>query len=127
MSLPGNTMTGTFGKFVPHPPLGHLDLGDTALNKEDLSHLIDLLQNGKLPNLFKLWLIGNSLDEMEDNLEKILDCCIIHHQRKLKIFLCRNNLSETFIETWRTMCKETEITLDFQTDLDEYNANLLGQ
>ena len=126
MSTPGNTMTGIFSNFVPHPPLGHLDLDDTALSKEDLNHLTDQFQKEKLPNLFELWLIGNSLDEIEDDLEKLLDSCIKHHLRRLNIFLCRNNLSQIFMETWRTKCKDTEITLDFQTDLDEYNANIFG-
>ena len=126
MSVPGNTLTGQFSKFVPHPPLGNLDLGDAALNKDDLNHLINLFQSRKLPNLFALWLIGNSLDEMKDNLEKLLDTCIKDHERQLTIFLCHNNLSESFMETWSNKCKETGITLDFHTDLDEYNARLFS-
>ena len=126
MSIPGNTLTGQFSKFVPHPPLDNLDLGDAALNKGDLNHLIDLFQSRKLPNLFELWLIGNSLDEMKDNLEKLLDTCIKDHERQLTIFLCHNNLSESFMETWSNKCKETRITLDFHTDLDEYNARLFS-
>ena len=57
MSLPGNTLTGTFLQFVPHPPLCELDLGDSALSKDDLNHLTALLQRRKLPNLFELWLV----------------------------------------------------------------------
>ena len=125
MSLPGNTLTGTFSQFIPHPPLGCLDLGDSALNKNDLNHLNNLFQDQKLPNLFELFLIGNSLDEMKEHLETLLDTSIKHHQRQLTIFLCHNNLFESFMETWSAKCKETDITLDFQTDLDEYNANLL--
>ena len=124
MSLPGNTLTGQFSKFVPQPPLVHMDLGDTALNTDDLKHLTNLFQISKLPKLFQLWLIGNSLDEMKDNFEQLLDACVKNHQIQLKIFLCRNNLSENFKEICRAKCEEKDITLDFHTDLDQYNATV---
>ena len=124
MSLPGNTLTGTFLQFVLHPPLCELDLGDSALSRDDLNHLTALLQRRKLPNLFELWLIGNSLDEMKDEFEQLLDTCIKHHQMQLKIFLCRNNLSKSVMETLTAKCEEKDIALDFQTDLDQYNATL---
>ena len=104
--------------------LSHCDLGETELNEEDLNHLINLFQSQKLPNLFELCLYGNSLHEMEDNFETLLDTCIKHHQRQLRIYLCRNNLTESCMESWSDKCKETDITLDFKTDQDGYNATL---
>ena len=124
MAVFGNTLTGQFSQFMPHPPLRTLYLGDTALNKDDLNHLTNLFKSSKLANLSELLLVQNSIDTMEDDFGKLLDTCIKHHKQQLDISLCRNNLSESFMETWSNKCKETGITLDFHTDIDEYNDNL---
>ena len=117
-SLPGNTLTGVFSNFVPHPCLTHVDLSDSSLDNKDLKHLIDLIELNKVPNLSELWLIGNSLNKVEKELEQLLDVCLKCHPRELKIFLFRNNLSEDFIHHWSTKCKGTLINLDFEKDVD---------
>ena len=117
-SLPGNTLTGIFSNFVPHPCLDNLDLSDSSLSKNDLKHLTDLTEQKKVPHLSELWLIGNSLKKAEKELEQFLDVCLKCHQRELKIFLFRNNLSEDFIHHWSTKCKGTLINLDFERDVD---------
>ena len=116
MSLPGNTLTGTFTQFVPHLPLKHLDLSDTALNKEDIDHLMDIVQKNKVLNLKELLLIGNSLHLLHKETETLLDTCIKHHPNKLTVFLCQNNLSKEFQTKWASRCKGTKIKLDFDTD-----------
>ena len=117
-SLPGNTLTGVFSNFVPHPCLDNLDLSDSSLSKTDLKHLIDLIEQKKVPKLSELWLIGNSLNKVEEELAQLLDICLKCHQRELKIFLFRNNLSEDFVHHWSTKCKGTLINLDFERDVD---------
>ena len=123
LTVPGK-VTGTLSNFLPSPPLKFLGLIDTALNEEDLDHLTGLAESQKLPNLEKLMLYGNSLDQMEDKLEELLEACIKHCDKELKIFLCDNNLPEGFMDKWNSRCKDTKITLDFKTNLDEYNDNV---
>ena len=123
LSVPGK-VTGTFSNFLPNPPLKFLGLIDTELNEDDLNHLTSLVESQKLPNLEKLMLYGNSLDRMEDKLEELLEACIKHCDKELKIFLCDNNLPEGFMDKWNSRCKDTKIMLDFKTNLDEYNDNV---
>ena len=123
LTVPGK-VTGMFSNFLPSPPLKHLGLIDTELNEQDLDHLTGLVESQKLPILEKLMLYGNSLDQVEDKLEELLEACIKHCDKKLIIYLCDNNLPEEFMDKWNSRCKDTKITLDFKTDLDEYNANL---
>ena len=117
-SLPGNTLTEVFKTFVPHPCLEHLDLSDSSLGTNDMKHLIDLITHQKIKNLSELWLIGNCLNEKEDQLEKLLSVCVTRHQRELKIFLFRNNLSDDFVNQWSAKCEGTMIKLDFERDVD---------
>ena len=124
LTVPGK-VTGTFSNFLPNPLLEFLGLIDTELNEEDLDHLTGLVESQKLPNLEKLMLYGNSLDQMEDKFEELLEACVIHCDKKLVIFLCDNNLQEEFMDKWNNRCKHTKITLDFKTDLDEYNGSTI--
>ena len=123
LTVPGK-VTGMFSNFLPNPPLKGLGLIDTELNEEDLNHLTGLVESQKLPILEKLMLYGNSLDQMEDKLEELLEACIKNCDKELIIFLCNNNLSEELMKNWNMSCKNTKITLDFQTDLDAYNASI---
>ena len=114
--LPGNTLTGTFSQFVPHPPLEHLDLCDTALNKEEIDHLTNIIQENKVPNLEELFLVGNSLNSLKNETETLLDTCIKLHPNNLTVFVHRNNLTEEFRKEWTLRCEGTKIKLDFDTD-----------
>ena len=116
LTVPGK-VTGTFSNFLPGPPLKDLGLIDTELNVEDLNHLTGLVESQKLPNLEKLVLCGNSLDQMEDKLEELLEACVKHCDKELIIFLYNNNLPEEFMDKWNIRCKDTKITLDFKTKL----------
>ena len=117
-SLPGNTLTGVFCNFVPHACLSHVDLSDSTLGKADLKHLAELIEQKKVSNLSELWLIGNSLNKLELELEQLLGACVTCHQRELTVFLFRNNLSSEFTEKWTAKCKETMVKLDFERDVD---------
>ena len=116
MSLPGNTLTGTFSQFVPHPGLEHLDLSDTALNTDDIDHLSKIIQENKVPKLKELFLNGNSLDSLKKETEAVLDTCMNHHPTKLTVFLYGNNLTEDFRNEWTIRCEGTTVKIDFDTD-----------
>ena len=124
VSLPGNILTGLFSQFVPHPLLNVLYLSDTRLSSDDVNHLTHLIGSSKLPQLSLLGLMENSLDELKDETEKLLNASIKHHRRKLSIMICQNNFSGQFMEHWASQCEGTNITLDFGTDLDAYNDKL---
>ena len=64
LDLSNNTLTGCLTSFLPDPhpelpELEHLHLVDTALNKEDLCHLLSMAY--KLPKLYSLNLSRNTL------------------------------------------------------------------
>ena len=66
LNLSGNTLTGCLSSFLPDshpglPQLKKLDLGYTALKKEDLQQLLYITQHSKLPKLEELYLSGNTL------------------------------------------------------------------
>ena len=126
MSLPGNTLTGTLSSFNPSPHLEHLDLGDAFLDKKDMKNMTDFVQIHKLPKLGEICLLGSGLDKMENEIETLIDAVIKHHQRKLTIFLCRNNMSAVFVMKSTTKCIGTKLTLDFHTDTDDYHKKKFG-
>ena len=112
LSVPGK-VTGVLSNSIPNPPLKFLFLSNTDVNKQDLNHLTGLFQSNKLPNLEKLSLFGNSLDQMVNDTEKLLERCVKCHKRELTINLGGNNLSVEFKNCWNTKCKDTKITLVF--------------
>ena len=66
LDLSHNTLTGCLSGFLadPHPGLPELqwlDLDYTALDKDDLQHLLQIIQSHKLPNLGQLDLSQNTL------------------------------------------------------------------
>ena len=105
--LSGNILTGCLTNFLPDPHPGlpklwKLDLSQTALNKEDLQHLSHLIQTHKLPLLHDLNLQYNRLCEMETDVEHLIEACVNHHQRKLELWMWRNDLSDAFREKRET-------------------------
>ena len=118
MSLPGNTLTGQLSQFGPHPPLEHLDLSDTALNKDDIDHLTDIIKKNKVLKLRELYLIGNSLHSLKKETEALLDTCINYHSSGLTVFLNRNNLTEEFQKEWTLKSEGTKIKLDLDMDAE---------
>ena len=118
MSLPGNVLTGTLSQFIPHPPLTHLDISDAALNKEDVCCVTSLIVSGLCPNLTELCLDKNSLNEMEDELARLITACIDYQEKELTIYLSGDELSQSFMTTCMNKCESTDIILDFDKDID---------
>ena len=118
LDLSRYTLTGCLSSFLPDPHPGlpqleELNLYGTALNKEDLKHLHHLIQKRKLPGLELLDLCHNWLSEMETYVVHLIEACVTHHQRKLRLLLQDNNLSEAFWNKWRKRCEGTNIKLIF--------------
>ena len=116
LSLSDNDMTGCLSSFLPDshpglPQLKELDLKRTELNKDDLKHLTHLIQTHKLPELGWLGLSWNRLYEMETDVGHLIEACVTHHQRELKLQLWHNNLSKVFRNKWEEHCKGTNIEL----------------
>ena len=118
LSLPGNTLTGCLPNYIPQPSLAVLDISYAELNKDDLLHLNNLIQCRKVPHLKELWLISNNLQEMQDELERLVEVCVTHHQWKLELYLSRNHLPQDIVEKLESLCTETNFRLDFKQDID---------
>ena len=104
--LGGNKLTGSVAIFIPDshpglPLLKNVDLNGTELNETDLSHITRLIEAHKLKALNKLDLRMNNLYLMEPEMCKMIEVCIVHHQRELNLGLGLNNLSQLFEETHR--------------------------
>ena len=132
LNLSHNTLTGCFTSFLPDdnpglPELEKLDLDNTALNKDDVQHITHLIQTHKLPGLDNLNLSENRLCEMETDVEHLIEACLTHHQRGLRLWLWLNGLSDAFREKWKQRRAGTNIRLDLEflsesesSDGDEY-------
>ena len=83
LRLGGNKLTGSVAIFIPDshpglPLLKNVDLNGTELNETDL-----LIEYHKLPALTKLDVRMNNLYLMEPEVCKMIEACIVHHQREL--------------------------------------------
>ena len=92
LSPPGNTLTGCLSNYIPQPILRELDISNAGLNKGDLLYLINLVENNKVPQLQKLWLVRNDLQEMTHLLERLVEAFVTHHQRQLVLLLFKINV-----------------------------------
>ena len=116
LNLSANTLTGCLPSFLPDPHLGLpelqiLELAETALNKNDLIHLTHLIQTDKLPGLKDLILAFNRFDEMETDVEHVIEACVTRHQRKLKLWMWGNYLSDAFVKTLHQRCAGSNIDI----------------
>ena len=131
LSLGGNCLSDILTSFHADPEsaspyLRKLHLESTELNKDDISHIRRLIETHRLPELGGpdepdgLWLQGNNLTEMQQELELLLEACIKEYNREFKIGLWDNNLSEEFQTKWQKRCKGTYVTLILQKPLDSF-------
>ena len=116
--LPGNTLGGCMRHFLSDPSkllpsLQELFLSYTQLNKHDLVHLARLIQSKNMPQLGELDLGGNNLHKEEDTIVNLIQALVTHHQRSLKLNLWFNYLSASLQERLESICRNTEIKLDF--------------
>ena len=129
LSLAGNSLSGALSVFhtdsdSASPYLRKLHLKSTELNRDDISHIRTLIQTNRLPELGGpdeldgLWLQGNNLAEIQQELEFLLEDCLKEHSRKLRIGLWDNNLCMEFQMKWQKRCKETHVILLFDQPLD---------
>ena len=116
LSLQGNTLTACLSSFLkdPHKGLHSMDklfLNSTSLNREDMSHLVQLIEKRKVPMLRELDLESNALHTMEDVVENLLETCVTHHLMELKFNVSFNDLSYLFEEKCKPLCAGTHIDL----------------
>ena len=116
--LPGNTFTGCMHYFLSDtsqklPLLEELFLSYTELNKKDLVHLVQLIQNQQLPQLGELDLGGNNLHRMEETIADLVQALVTHHKRRLKLNIWFNYLSAPLRERLVSISVNTDIELDF--------------
>ena len=116
LNLSSNILMGELSGLVPHQGLQLLEelyLNCAALHQYDICHLSHLMKMNKLPQLKELYLWNNNLYIMQDELGRLIEACVTHHQRELELVLSNNNLSEEFEEKWEKRCEGTNIKLCF--------------
>ena len=122
LDLSENTLTGCLCSFLPSLPEGkYLKLRSTDLRKEDLQHIKQLAQDGKLPKLSDLNLEGNELCQMKEELVELI-MTLIQRQEKiflgtLDVWLADNDLPEEFQNKMTQICSGTEIGVQFYKEL----------
>ena len=117
LNLKMNCFTGSLSNFLPQthhslPTLNFFSLDDNALDNSDLTHITQLIEQCKIPNLCALSLQSCNLKHMEQMLAELLEACITHHKTELTVQLWHNGLSDQFKETWKSRCEGTLILLN---------------
>ena len=118
LNMTANSIQGCLNWFLLHPHEGlhslqELSIRQTGLNRDDLLHLAELLEN-KLTCLSQLDLGNNFLHRIEDALVNLVQSCVTNHQRKLHLKLGFNNLSQVFMKTITSLCHNTSTELDIE-------------
>ena len=90
LNLSYNTLTGCVSSLLSSHNTGllvlvNLNLTATSLNQNDLQHLTYLTQTHKLPGLEQLYIEFNGFCEMETDVEHLIEACVTHHQRELRL------------------------------------------
>ena len=125
LDLSLNTLTGCLHHLLSEPRQGlqsleKLALERTKLNKNDIEALTRAVQRHVLPGLKELHLGSNNLSTMERETEELIQTCVTHHQRKLRIIFREAEIKEK----WKRLCQETHIEL-YCDDLTCFIASVL--
>ena len=118
LNITANSIQGCLNWFLSHPheglhSLDKLFLNSTKLNNEDMSHVVQLIEKRKLPMLEELSLGSNGLHTMEAEVENFVGACVTHHTTELKVNICDNDLSDSFVDECKSLCDGTSIDLHF--------------
>ena len=136
VNLTGNEINGALCNFLSDtdsalPYLTQLHVGFTELSSHDVIHITTLVQNHRLPELggvdhFNgLWLQGNNLATVPDELESLLEACSKEYNRELNIGLWDNNLNDNFEKKWKDRCVDSKIRLLFRQPTDYHEDYFL--
>ena len=116
LDLCGNNLTGCLSNFLLDsrlPLLQRLYLENTTITSNDVNHIINIIETGKLPNLEMLNLDRNNLGGIEDEIDRLLNTAITYHQRELEIRLPSRSFSRDKVEKWQTQCTGTTVKCSF--------------
>ena len=118
LDLSGNISTDCLSNFLPgfHSGLGKLMVlfrGEAQINKDDLHHLTQLIQQSKLPRLQLFSIENNSLCSMENEVERLVAACVTlsFSSERFYLFLTGNNLSSQTSKHLQQLCTGTNIEL----------------
>ena len=126
LDLSGNNLAGGLLNFLPDqhqglPSLTRLELNDTSLNKEDVQHLESLIKMKKVPGLRSLGLMGNTLHDMEEEVESLIFTCRILKNLNLKIK--DEGQPEEFEEKWIRILEGKHVIINgVDYDVSSFNV-----
>ena len=129
VNLAGNDLRGVVSNFLPDDDsaslyLTQLHVGFTGINSDDMSHITKLVQTHRLPelggaeNFNGLWLQGNNLAKIENQLEALLEACSKEYKREFNIGLWDNQLCDSFEKQWKERCAASNMKLLFKQPAD---------
>ena len=112
----------------PHPgllELKTLELSHTQLNRNDFRHLKLLMQNKMLPRLQNpMYLQGTFVCDIGKELGELIETCVNHHQRELRIELGYIPY-EDLERKWMKCCEGSKVVLKFNAfDKDDLDCLL---
>ena len=118
LGLCGNDLHGIIKElFTDTLHIQFLDLQNAELGKEDFLRLSNAVQNGKLPELREINLIGKNVEDVENELLTLLKTCsVCYGKRKITIGapLRATCNPEVFCKKIIVDCQGSEIELDFE-------------
>ena len=117
LDLSGNNLAGALLNFLPDPhpglpSLAKFELNDTSLNKEDVQNLNNLIKMKKVSGLRSMGLIGNSLHEMEEELEGLIFTCLDYHTKNLNLKIKDKGQPEEFEEKWIRILEGKHVSIN---------------
>ena len=120
LNLSGNNLHGIIKELFTDTGvlrIQFLDLQNAKLGKEDILHLSNAVQDGKLPELREINLIGNNVEDVENELLTLSRACSIYY-RKRKITIGAPLQAtcdpEVFCRKIMADCQGSEIEFNFE-------------
>ena len=120
LDLSGNDLQGIIKDLFTEirlPLIQFLDLRNAELGKQDILDLSDAVKNEKLPQLREINLLGNNIEDIENELLTLSKVCsIVYGKRKITIGTPLRATCDpiAFNEKMLALCQESEIELNFE-------------
>ena len=114
LNLSRNVLTDCVADLLRHeiPSLRMMGMVGARLSPTDIQTLCQVVKAGKLPKLSLLNLRDNNLCKMEENVEMLVQSCVLTYKtNELKLNFTDNNLSQNCVRRIKSACQATNVIL----------------